>query len=265
MLVSHWWKSRARNYWEGLPLEDFAKKFIYDAAQEAKIFYIEDLGVMVDAIKSIENNDLICRELFALPFATVLLETKRPDGKTCALISKTEIGQYKYSLISAEQEPSGKNMLSRVMVFFNEDSLCSDGTVNDISILDLQSGKYIEKLDDELSNYLGYISESIATIAFLNSPKIIDIITKPTQHFLNKKRIRNGKPPITEYHVIKLKPEIERQFKESEKNAASGKMPFHWRRGHFKALPCGLRWWNAHTVGKKENGEVISGYLLEGA
>lgn len=233
---------------------------LYPEMKETKIFVVEETEAVRAAWGFIINTKIeTLREMFKLPFSEIFLEIR---GAT-----------FSASCNHLVYMPDGYQHIVHPCVggtWYGRDierGLFRQG-VRFLITQDLTIHLLLEKEQKDIdadtkARLQGHAWAIICQICLINSPKIIDTITKPTQHYLNKKRIRNGKPPITEYHVIKLKPEIECQFKESEKNAASGKMPFHWRRGHFKALPCGLRWWNAHTVGKKENGEIVSGYLME--
>lgn len=274
MLISHWLKDSVKSdYWDvlraqGKSIGSVTIQYLKTNIPKAKIFYIDVTNsAITQSLDSILVNPSLCNELFELPYDATLIESNSHGMEGAVLITKGLDSVYDYQAAAFSFDKSGKYSITPVIIFFNKGTVVraenGDIGLSNIAIIDIMSDKFTDVIDDRIANHCAYIAETLAMISLINSPKIIDTITKPTQHFLNKKRIRNGKPPITEYHVIKLKPEIERQFRESEKNAASGKMPFHWRRGHFKALPCGLRWWNAHTVGKKENGEVVSGYLVE--
>lgn len=56
---------------------------------------------------------------------------------------------------------------------------------------------------------------------------------------VNERRVRQGKPPIDDRHVVRIRPEIIRQFTgNSIGERASPRM--HWRRGHFRRLPSGV-------------------------
>jgi hypothetical protein len=228
--------------------------------RDYKIFVVDNNEAIQQARINLLSSPDSLKELSRLPYKKMIIElTNNADFKDCCYVFE-------------EIEGEGRRCFMINFAYFINDE---DGVILEDNALvypetvhgSAKDGLYVDiRHDGGNGSYIAQCAVGLmAQIGLINSKQITDDVIKPTQHFLNKKRIRNGNPPITEYHVIKLKPEIERQFKESEKNAASGKMPFHWRRGHFKALPCGLRWWNAHTVGKKENGEVISGYLLEGA
>lgn len=244
----------------------------------SKIFLIQECDALSHARKVLSGNPCAVRELSKnLPFPHIYLEFKLDDKSEMSIsLKKLENKDFFVAGLFYWPKEQKDMVVGITNVAFSADSYNSNGIQKEMSfnfdkakmVAFDKNGLMKEKELDYQNNY-DFVKQNlgIAVVqnALINSPQIIDTITKPTQHHLNKKRIRTGKPPITEYHVIKLKPEIEKQFKESEKNAASGKMPFHWRRGHFKALPCGLRWWNAHTVGRKENGEVVSGYLLESA
>jgi hypothetical protein len=100
----------------------------------------------------------------------------------------------------------------------------------------------------------------MGVVALINSPKIVDLENVPTDK-INKHRMKKNKPPLVSHSIIKLQKHVKAQQKASVETGAG--VALHWRRGHFKAKPKGMTWWNPHVVGKRELGEVVSGYLME--
>jgi hypothetical protein len=96
-------------------------------------------------------------------------------------------------------------------------------------------------------------------IVRMNSKRITDF--KPAEDLsrINKKRLRLGKLPLCEYHIVDLNKEIKQCLKQTDSEVVHG-VRFHWRRGHFKARKTGIFWWNPHTAGRAEYGEIDKEY-----
>lgn len=103
-------------------------------------------------------------------------------------------------------------------------------------------------LPDEYA--LGFIRSLCDILAIINSPNIIE---KETTDYskLNKKRIKQGKPPLPDVTTITIKREILKELKEQEEaeREPGAKKRLHWRRGHFKHMPTGTFWYSACLVG----------------
>lgn len=103
--------------------------------------------------------------------------------------------------------------------------------------------------------------------------KNISPLKQPAPEKLNKKRTRQGKLPLFDYHVLAL----------NEHNREAGIKPFHIMnpnsvrvhlcRGHFKEYKWpnllfgkyeGLWWWAPHVRGNKRRGLVLKDYELRG-
>lgn len=96
-------------------------------------------------------------------------------------------------------------------------------------------------------------------IVRMNSKRITDI--KPAEDLtrINKKRLRLGRLPLCEYHVVDLNKEIKQYLKQVDGEVVHG-VRFHWRRGHFKIRKTGIFWWNPHTAGRVAYGEIEKEY-----
>lgn len=79
---------------------------------------------------------------------------------------------------------------------------------------------------------------------------------------LNKSRLRKGKRPFFSYHVVVLNKEHhERETRVGLGSHASPR--FHWRRGHIRVLPSGVKTWvSPHTVGNSKLGVVDKDYVV---
>ncbi len=88
---------------------------------------------------------------------------------------------------------------------------------------------------------------------------------------LNKKRIRNGKQPIFDYHVLNVVvPSKKRGC--ANKSAPLSHNRVHLCRGHFKEYTqdhplfgkyTGLYWWQPHVRGQNKDGIVMKDYNVE--
>jgi hypothetical protein len=80
------------------------------------------------------------------------------------------------------------------------------------------------------------------------------------QHEANKSRVRKGKKPLYDYHVLKL------NLSKAEKNIAcrnsisSGDVRAHLVRGHFKVRSSGVFWWSPFLRGNLKRGFLAKDY-----
>lgn len=80
---------------------------------------------------------------------------------------------------------------------------------------------------------------------------------------LNKKRIKNGKSPIQDYHVIHLGKRIIK--KSAGKGEKKGEQLRHKRRGHFRRYQSGkVQWIKEYWAGKEEKGIQLKNYVVTG-
>lgn len=96
-------------------------------------------------------------------------------------------------------------------------------------------------------------------IVRMNSKRITDVHPAEDLSRINKKRLRLGKLPLCEYHIVDLNKEIKQYLKQIDGEVVHG-VRFHWRRGHFKIRKTGIFWWNPHTAGRIANGEIHKEY-----
>jgi hypothetical protein len=77
---------------------------------------------------------------------------------------------------------------------------------------------------------------------------------------LNKKRQRNGKPPIYSYKTLVLRPSAAQR----EDQGGTHESPrIHLRRGHIKHRKTGDFWWQPHVVGDRTRGVVMKDYRAD--
>ena len=67
---------------------------------------------------------------------------------------------------------------------------------------------------------------------------------------LAEAKAKRGKPALCAYTYVHLLPGAETHHNPSNSTTAVAIRAAHVRRGHFKHLPSGAHWWNAHVVGQ---------------
>lgn len=106
---------------------------------------------------------------------------------------------------------------------------------------------------------------SLKTLILLNTPRFLEVTESEDFIALNKKRARQGKPPLVTYRIVDLSKDMKRRVRESEEHEKLHGKAFHYVRGHFKYLNHanvpGLYWWSPHTAGSKEFGTVHKAYV----
>lgn len=109
-----------------------------------------------------------------------------------------------------------------------------------------------------------------ASLMLLNT-KNIEHSRKPAPAWINRKRIRKGKPPLFSYHTLRLK--LPGKVKKGKNgNAASpGTTRLHLCRGHFKLYTeenpllgkyTGRYWWQPHARGNRRRGVAMKDYAV---
>jgi len=91
---------------------------------------------------------------------------------------------------------------------------------------------------------------------------------------LNKKRAKNGKPPITKYKTLNIFLPGKKSRGNPSGNKSGVVMPLHLCRGHFKTYTkekplfghiTGRYWWQPHARGLKSEGTIIKNYNVKQA
>jgi hypothetical protein len=77
---------------------------------------------------------------------------------------------------------------------------------------------------------------------------------------LNKKRLRNGKPPIYSYKTLVLRPSAAQRL---DHGGTHESPRVHLRRGHIKHRKTGDFWWQPHVVGDRARGAVMKDYRAD--
>lgn len=232
---------------------------LYRIIQEAKCFYIPDYKSFSPVIESLQGNFKAVPDLCKLPHSPMVIETTDNEARIAIFLWKTQWERGDgYEGLYFEKVKSTNEIKCPILFGFDPASLKMENNVPHIecSMLMLEPTQ-LTPMDDD--GFLNVILTTMCYIALLNSPKIIEMENVDLER-LNKKRVRNNKEPLTNYSVIHLQKIIKSQLKEQSDNHG---VSFHWRRGHFKAKPKGLTWWNPHTVGNKKYGETKSAYLVD--
>lgn len=231
---------------------------LYKILHDAKCFYIPDKESVSPAIHSIKNNIKIVPDLFKLPHNPMVMEILDSGARIAIFLWKTEWERGEaYEGLYFEKDDITKEVKCPILFGFDPKTLKEENGITyfNQSMLMLEPDKLTPRDDDGFSAVMINI---MFYVCMINSPKIIEL-EKVDYERLNKTREKKGKEPLTNYSIIKLQATIRQQLsQEGNRHGVS----FHWRRGHFKAKPKGLTWWNPHTVGDKKYGETKSAYLV---
>lgn len=112
---------------------------------------------------------------------------------------------------------------------------------------------------------------AINALACLNA-KNVRAIDVPPEEKLNRKRIRNGKPPFFEYKVLDifLGENVRKTVSGGGQRSKAALLEIlrtgtrlHAVRGHFKKRKTGLFWWSHFVRGVPKNGMVAKDYNLK--
>lgn len=98
--------------------------------------------------------------------------------------------------------------------------------------------------------------------AFLRVINCVNVRTETVEApaALNKKRARNGKPPIYSYKTLVLRPSAQQRM---DKGGTHESPRIHLRRGHIKHRKTGDFWWQPHVVGDRTRGVVMKDYRAD--
>jgi hypothetical protein len=104
------------------------------------------------------------------------------------------------------------------------------------------------------------VATAMSAVAIINSRAVS--YTDPSDLAqLNAARSRRGRPPLIDFHTVRIRDELARTLRQTTSSAEPDGVRLHWRRGHFKARKSGLYWWNPHLAGRKELGYVEKDYV----
>lgn len=231
---------------------------------KAKIFLVQECDALAEARLALREKPDALNELWRAPYRDMLIEIMPgKDQENCNVdrilycIRVGESGAWEIGVVfqtkTRELRPYPLKTSFMPGTYFHEPDTGFFGA-------DIIRG--FPRNEDEDYVAQRYI-DVVALIGLINSKKIITVTDSPDVSRLNRKRAKNNRPPLIEYKVIRISDAVRTAFRDSKVGDGSTKL--HWRRGHFKARKTGVFWWSAHTAGRKENGEVISGYLMEEA
>jgi len=209
-----------------------------------------DVSILIDTAR-----DFIRNNVFILPYPVTCL-TLLSDGAPTAKNKNDQI------VILATQEKMGHpitishfsqtNGIWQVNIF---GSLFHDGKIS--------SSKFIlEKRRDNIFQYeTATINTLLASIILIQS-KGIKIETVAPDSKLNKSRIKKGKPPLFEYKTIELSGFTSKKSLGTG-NGTHASPRLHFRRGHVRTLPTGVKTAvQACVVGSRENGIISKNYTI---
>lgn len=119
--------------------------------------------------------------------------------------------------------------------------------------------------DEMMQNAIVLAERQALAICIALDSKIAESVKITAGSQINKKRIKAGKTPLKNYHVVDLSPEF-RQKKSASEAIISGerKSPrLHWRRGHWRHYDNGdKKWINWMLVGNVDLGYIDKHYRI---
>lgn len=118
-----------------------------------------------------------------------------------------------------------------------------------------------------------YMSGTIwVTISFMHCKKQTKLIEHVPPEKVQRKRIKNNKPPLTKYYTLDIEPLKEILRTEGRVHEVGLPKALHICRGHFKDYSQGkglfgkykgLYWWDSHIRGNESAGTVIKDYAVK--
>lgn len=112
------------------------------------------------------------------------------------------------------------------------------------------------------SDWAGEISFLLAVIGLLNARNASE--TQRVEYGRkNKARIKEGKPPLFDHHVLKIhKRQETRVYGTGKPHADHGPMRLHCCSGHWKVRKSGIYFWRPHWRGSAARGMTTKDYQL---
>ncbi len=128
-------------------------------------------------------------------------------------------------------------------------------------------GMEIERAPGSAPDYLLFVP--LLTLSFLHC-KNVEIVKQDIPEKLNKARLRRGKHPKIQYHILQIHPIKKILETEGGIGEIGLKRALHICRGHFKDFTGrglfgklqGIYWWDAHVRGDAKEGVTLKDYRV---
>ena len=130
-----------------------------------------------------------------------------------------------------------------------------------LTVEGINNSKRYDTLDKAMRDRVDVMLYTLIAVILALADMSTEYVDEPAK--LNKKRLKNSKPPIQDYHILHLG---KRLVKKSASHGGKHASPaMHNRRGHFRRYQSGKTTWvREATVGKKENGIQLKNYVITG-
>lgn len=203
-------------------------------------------------------NDMIDRELFRLPFDVVLYRAHALPETAIVAMQGGGGHRLKFVTFGPVQFGVGGKGYGPLLTIGLTEGPCSSARIDWKSVTTIthrsrKTGRvwadedYQEAADKVLNFILG-------GTALLMS-RDVETTTVPAPDRLNKKRERNGRIPIRESRVVKIRAHAKDRQERASRDFVSPRM--HWRRGHFRRVREDLIVPVAPTIVGAREGAVI--------
>lgn len=111
------------------------------------------------------------------------------------------------------------------------------------------------------TDWLGEIRYLFAVLGLLNARNVVEQSTTDYTK-LNRARARNGKLPLFEHKVLRIRALHRPSLAPISSPKGSGEVRACFVRGHFKQRATGLFWWGPHVRNKHAKGFVAKDYIV---
>lgn len=195
------------------------------------------------------GNELLARDLFRLPFETVLYTASfMPKTGILAMQIAGAMGWYVIApCIVGDQMYSAPLMVASLQgrdPETGEPVNLAAGTIDWKSIISAPHASRktgVEWSEDDYGVAMEKAVNVIVGGTALMMSKDVETRTESAPSKLNKRREQQGRPPIRERRVVVIRPEQRASYAnaEAEFSGLRSSRRMHWRRGHFRHLRSG--------------------------
>jgi hypothetical protein len=111
------------------------------------------------------------------------------------------------------------------------------------------------------SDWGGEVRFLLALLGLFNARNVMEVEpVDKSKH--NKSRRRDGKPPLCNHTILKIRAAHRRSLIGTRGKGTAGDIREHFVVGHWKARRTGLFWWNPFWRGNPEHGRISHDYEL---
>lgn len=194
-----------------------------------------------------------------IPYARTVLEFRDPPFQFILILNETADGEVCQVLpFVATSDPSKSHRWTSMIATIQ---FRYDGQMDiDEIYCDARTGQGWKDMPQDAKTTAIVILEHVVNFLLALGCSNVEIGRLPISASLNKKRVRHGKLPFSDYHVLVIRPMRSTQHNTTGTHASPCQ---HLRRGHIRRLDEHRTVWvNQCIVGSSEHGVVDKDYRL---